>query len=538
VKLTCAKCQARLRWLIPALAVLVVCVGASVALMHSLRPDLPELPKWEPHDFAFTTPTAHDKPFDVQFGAKLSGPDGIELRTLGFHDGDGTWKVRVCPTAEGRWTLTTKSDDPELDGKRVAFTCVPNPDKNVHGGLRVDREHPRHFVYEDGTRHFLMGYECDWLWALDMGDAELTTLGPFLDKLAAHGFNHVLLNSYARDTAWSRGKRNEHDYGPPGMIPWQGTHRKPDYGQFNLAYWQHYDRVINALRRRGITAHIMIKVYNKDVNWPPKGGGDDDLYFRWLVARYAAYPNVVWDLAKEAQRESDRGYKRDRLRFIRELDPYDRLITVHDDTSLYDSREYDKLVDFRCDQNHSRWHEKILRQAGRHEWPIVKVEFGYEHGPGGPGDMTYTRAQSPEEVCRRAWHIVTAGGYPAYYYTYTAWDVIRPDHTPPGYAYFKHLRAFFDRTGYWLMKPSDKLVSDGFCLANSGIEYIVYLHRSKSFRLKLAGLKRPLPAEWFHPLTGQTEPANPLGNGRHTLTPPSAWKNGPAVLHVGQPPPR
>ena len=73
---------------------------------------------------------------------------------------------------------------------------------------------------------------------------------------------------------------------------WEGSNEKPDHSRFNLAYWQHYDRVIEALHQRGMIAHVMIKVYNKMVNWPAKGSAEDDLFFRWLIARYAAYPNV------------------------------------------------------------------------------------------------------------------------------------------------------------------------------------------------------------------------------------------------------
>jgi hypothetical protein len=36
----------------------------------------------------------------------------------------------------------------------------------LHGGLIVDPLHPHHFIWQDGTRYFLMGYECDFLWIL------------------------------------------------------------------------------------------------------------------------------------------------------------------------------------------------------------------------------------------------------------------------------------------------------------------------------------------------------------------------------------
>jgi hypothetical protein len=278
----------------------------------------------------------------------------------------------------------------------------------------------------------------------------------------------------------------------------------------------------------------MIKVYNKLVNWPLKGSRDDDLYFGWLAARYAAFSNVVWDFSKEAHNEKDLEYKIGRLRFLKEHDPYQRLRTVHDDDGTYAARRYDELLDFRSDQQHKDWREIILAQRTQHVWPAVNVEFGYEHGPGGIDDKTYNVVQAPEEVCRRAWEICMAGGYGAYYYTYTAWDVIRPQDAPPGYAYFKHLRQFFENAAYWLMTPADGVVSEGYCLANPGKEYLVFLNEARPFSLKLEGLSAPLRAAWFQPLTGKSQEAGRLENGSAQLMPPASWGTGPVALHVGQ----
>jgi hypothetical protein len=379
-----------------------------------------------------------------------------------------------------------------------------------------------------------MGYECDWLWALDATNAALPSVNRFLDKLAANGFNYVLLNAYAHDTSWAKGKTSDEDYGPPPLYAWAGTNEQADHSRFNLAYWQHYDRVIAALNDRGMLAHVMIKVYNKMVNWPAKGSAEDDLYFRWLIARYCAYPNVHWDFSKESNNEKDLDYKLGRIKFIRDNDPYRRAITTHTDLQTYDSGAYNEVLDYRSDQVHSKWHASLLNHRQQHAWPVLNVEFGYEHGPQGLQDQTYRVAQAPEEVCRRAWEVCLAGGYDAYYYTYTAWDIIRPEDSPPGYRYFRQLREFFDRTGYWRMEPSDELVSEGYCLAEPGREYIVFLNQPAPFTLRLEGLERPVKAEWFHPFTGQRRDAGTLGNGVQQLTPPDNWGEAPVVLHVGQ----
>ena len=327
-------------------------------------------------------------------------------------------------------------------------------------------------------------------------------------------------------------RRATDDYGPPPLYAWAGTNEQPDHSRFNLAYWQHYDRVMAALNDRDMVAHVMIKVYNKMVNWPAKGSPEDDLYFRWLIARYCAYPNVHWDFSKESNNEKDLEYKLGRIKFIRDNDPYHRPITTHTDLETYDRGAYDRVLDYRCDQVHSKWHASLLKHRQQHLWPVLNVEFGYEYGPRGPQDMTYRVAQPPEEVCRRAWEVCLAGGYGAYYYTYTAWDIIRPNDSPPGYQYFRQLRQFFESTGYWRMEPSDELVSDGYCLADPGREYIVFLNKPASFTLRLEGLAASAKAEWFHPFTGQRQSAGTLGNGVQQLTPPDNWGEAPVVLHI------
>lgn len=491
-----------------------------------------EVLQWQPHDVTFRAEPKAANPFAVDFWAEATAPDGSRRNLPGFYDGSGQWKIRLAPDRPGSWTLVTHSHEPELDGRTSSLTCVARPNLQAHGGLRVDPEHPHHFIFEDGTRWFPLGYECDWLWALDMGDPELKTIRPFLAKLARNGFNFVILNTYAHDTSWRKGRTGPDDFGPPAQYAWEGGNEQPDHSRFNLAYWQHYDRVIDALNQHGIIAHMLIKVYNKHVHWPATDSPEDKMFFRWLLARYAAYPNVVWDLAKESHNEKSLEYKIDRLNYLRANDPYHRLITIHDDRKNVGAGVYDGLIDFVTDQKHGKWHETVLQQRERRAWPVINAEFGYEPGPKGLDDRTYKVVQPIEEVVHRAWEISMAGGYTAYYYTYTAWDVVRPDDTPPGYAMFHAMRSFFESTKYWLLEPSDALVSEGYCLATPGRQYVVYLKVAKPVRLTVKRADRNLKAVWFHTLTGESRPAAELSNGEQTLTPPNDWQGKPVAFRA------
>jgi hypothetical protein len=139
-------------------------------------------------------------------------------------------------------------------------------------------------------------------------------------------------------------------------------------------------------------------------------------------------------------------------------------------------------------------------------------------------------AQTPGDFVGRAWEVAMAGGYTAYYYTYTAWDVLRPADTPKGYTYFKQLRDFFESTRYWELAPTEGVASEGWVLANSGSEYVICLEEARPFTLKLSGSKQ-LRGEWFDPLTAQRLPAGVIKSGSQEMHPPPGW-TGLAVLHV------
>jgi len=127
-----------------------------------------------------------------------------------------------------------------------------------------------------------------------------------------------------------------------------------------------------------------------------------------------------------------------------------------------------------------------------------------------------------------------AGGYTGYYYTYTAWDVIHPFDIPPGYEDMKHFKDFWQSSKYWQLQPSDSLVSEGYCLADPGKEYIVYEKDVKPITLNISSAKGNLTGEWFNPYTGKTYSAGTFDNGTVKINPPDNWGSDPVILHLKQ----
>ncbi|MCC7018077.1 MAG: DUF5060 domain-containing protein, partial [Rhodospirillales bacterium] len=238
----------------------LVCSAALAAFAALPAWGAATIEQYHSHDFSFQAPV-EGNPFEAELTGEFTGPDGLRLRVPGFYAGNGVWKIRFSPTRTGEWSLTTVSAVPALNGKReTGIRAVPNRHPAIHGGLRVDGAHPYHFLYEDGTRYFLLGYEADWLWGAEMNDPRRAAMHRLIGLMASRGFNHVLVNIYAHDTSWSPERKHQWDFGPPDMYAFEGTNEKPDHSRLNTAFFDRYDVMMQALRDKGIIAHIMIKV--------------------------------------------------------------------------------------------------------------------------------------------------------------------------------------------------------------------------------------------------------------------------------------
>jgi hypothetical protein len=487
---------------------------------------------WHPTDLVFTG--ASTSQLIDALSATFTGPAGRTINVPGFYDGASSWKIRFAPTAQGDWSYNTSSTVAALNGKTGTLHCVANTNPLVHGPLRVDATYPHSFKYDDGAPFILMGFEADWLGLMDFGDATIPHAKALIDIYASSGFNEVLMNVFAYDTTWKAGKTSAEDFGPPAAYPWKGSNAAPDYTQMNPTFFGSYDQVVRYLFDHGIVAHIMFKVYNKGVNWPVNGSPEDDLYFKYVLARYQAFPNILWTFAKESNNEPDVAYKSGRIKLIRAQDGYHHPVSTHTDEAYYASSASNGLLDFRTDQNtQGTWYGTVISQRNADAWPVFNSEFDYEIG--NDGGRTYSRASDKLTVFKKACEITMAGGYFGYYYTYHAWDVVRTSEVPGGLGYYKNLYGMLTTTRWPELGPSDNLINnaaDGrHCLAKEGAEYLVYLAGAgtASLTVRQVPAGATLMGKWVDLITGQEQSIAGLGNGQATLTNP--WSD-PAIAHL------
>lgn len=134
--------------------------------------------KWGVYEVVLKGQDAGDPFIDLELSATFTR--GSESYTPeGFYDGKGTYRIRFMPPSACEWTWVTRSNHPDLDGKKGAFTSVEGKNK---GPARVVKTH--HFAHADGTPFHPFGttiYE----WAFQPEAMKLQTL----DTLRKTAFN-------------------------------------------------------------------------------------------------------------------------------------------------------------------------------------------------------------------------------------------------------------------------------------------------------------------------------------------------------------
>jgi hypothetical protein len=463
-------------------------------------------------------------PFDQDFTAELKSDSGKILLVQGFYNGSNTFRLRFTPNQVGNYILSTKSSLLELNGQTKSIKVDANP--VFEGAVEVSPQNKNKFQYQNGKPYHALAFELDWLFALDYATSpQLPKTKQLIDSIANYGFNQIVMNVYAYDVGWKVADNvpANYQYKQPNYSVFEGDNANPNFEKLNLKLFQHLDQVVAYLHEKGLVAHVMIYVWNKKVTWPAMYSAADNRYFDYVIKRYQAYPNIIWDISKEAldYGRCDIPYINERIERLRKLDQYKRLVTVHD--YEYCSREPNK-VDFISIQN---WRNDLystsIQALQRHtDKPVMNIEHGgYEKGPYLSFEGNYT---SPEVCLIRNYECAFAGLYSSYYWQNTAWNIVVFDplnpkntFTKPRFDYYKHFQNFLTKHPFDTLKAyapklttngrieKDNLSSSGYALTNDLDQYL-YLVPGTNSQINIVTPKPAsgkLETQWFNIFTGE-----------------------------------
>ncbi|QVY67462.1 DUF4038 domain-containing protein [Polaribacter sp. Q13] len=482
--------------------------------------------QWEVNDLIYHTKKSIEKPFSKKVFAIVKS-EKEEQKVPLFYNGNNEWVFRYSSSTTGKKTFVITSEIKELNGKKGGFNFTENKKKERHGGIVKNKEDLRHFYYEDGSHYFNLAFECDWLFALDYGNKDISKTEHLLGLINENKFNQIVMNVYAYDPDldWVKDERlkenPQHNYGArEDIFPFLGSNSKPDYSSLNVNFFKHFDKVIAEMHNKEIVSHLMIYVWNKRVAWPKAGSEAGNMYYDHVIKRYQAFPNIIWDVSKEAassiaiaQNKNIVQHLEERIVRTRKLDAFNRLLSVHDYGFCKTHKED---VDFISTQD---WkltiHQSMLKAYNQFpNKPVFNIEHGgYEESPYNVFPGGYSNA----EMClKRNYLCLFAGTYTTYYWQGTSWNAIihnpfeQPDDfIKPHFEYFKYMRKLMDKVGYENFEPVTKYNVRSYNLTDiKNGTIMLYIPKEVHFddverQLKAEFNYKDATKQWFNTLTGE-----------------------------------
>lgn len=99
-----------------------------------------------------------------------------------------------------------------------------------------------------------------------------------------------------------------------------------------------------------------------------------------------------------------------------------------------------------------------------------------------------------------------------------------------------HTRRLAERLELAAMTPCEHLTSTGYCLADPGRQYVIYLPEGGRVEVDLSAAAEPLAVEWIAPIAETSHAGKPAAGGaKRSLQAPF---RGPAVLLLEMEKPR
>jgi len=447
----------------------------------------------------------------------------------GFCDSaDGrVFRLRFMPAKPGDYAyqVVYKQGDFEksFEGK---FRAI---DKKRRGILRVDPRYPWHFLWEGtGEHYFLNGTTTYFLFGWD--DEKVTEA--CIARMAKFKVNRLRLLLYGRsDHTWTEPIKSTKDF-KMWLNPWVA--QRPDdvaspgfdFTRFNVAYWQKVERMVRYARERDVAVSFVMD-WNDTAVHPGAGSEDERRYYRYAVARLAAFSNVCWDLGDDLDSFHDERWTHETGMFLHGIDPYKHLATSHPVNNEHQDRQSEWFTNTSFQEWHRPQHAWMLDQRRRQAAtgriiPQVNEEYGYEDHY--PSWAPFKPPAADADGNRRAaWEIAMAGCYQTTGETAKRGTGVAPD-TGGGWVNGRgdatmtllklqaHMVEFFTSFEWWKAEPHDELVTGGaFCLALPGELYAIYLPRGGAVTVTLEpGRYR---AAWFNARTGESKAAgSPSGS--------------------------
>lgn len=350
----------------------------------------------------------------------LSAQFGQNHRAIpveGFYDGDGIYRIRFMPDAQGVWYYRIQSTLVDFDGIEGSFLCLAATANN-HGPVSVQQV--AHFAYADGTPYRPLGTTC-YAWTHQGDQLEEQTLA----TLKTAPFNKVRMCVFPKSYLFNE---NEPSFYPfpclsRGSSRWESDQAMRgemdpawvfDLERFEPALFQHFESRVADLLALGIEADVILFHPYDRWGFSRLSAESEERYLRYVVARLASYRNVWWSIANEYDlfhHKTIAAWDRN-FHILQEYDPYQHLRSIHNCFPFYDhakpwiTHQSIQTTGWLDVRQARIWREQVKK-------PVIIDECGYE------GNLAQHWGNLPaSEMVHRFWEGVANGGYVSHGETY------------------------------------------------------------------------------------------------------------------------
>jgi len=431
-----------------------------------------------------------------------------------------------------------------------------------HGCLRHNPANPRYFTDDSGRAVYLTGSHT-WATLVDMqleGDAAFDWLG-FMDMAQSHGHNFMRLWTWdhPKYTPWTAETVyfDPMPFARPGPgIALDGL-PKFDLTQFNPVYFEQLRQRVIEAGKRGIYLAVMFfegwclkqsvptnstwfsHPFNKDnningVDGDTDGDGKADVYslesdavlehqkayVRRVIETVNEFNHILYEIINEVE-DSERGFQWQGhiVDYVREIERempkvHPVGITAEGGTQLnpvvfasnadWVSPGYGPGYEYRYDPPTADGYKVIVTDTdhlwghgGNYRWAWKSFLRGLNPifmdawGPL-PGDTRFDYMGN----------LLNRRDYPTY---------------EPLRVALGRTRSFAERINLNAMPPRNDFASSHYCLANPGVEYLVYVPDDDRVEVYLGTESKRFNVEWFHALSGESEQNEPLAASGMTV---------------------
>jgi len=350
---------------------------------------------------------------------------GQQMRVDGFCDSaDGnTFRIRFMPTQPGNYDYSVTYRCGSYEKKHIGqFTARKGKRRGL---VRVDKGHPWHFLWEGTGEHYFWNATTTY-WLLGWDDENIRRNIDRLYKLKVNRQRVAICGRVKNGRAWFenvfptdkfRFVLNPWDAQIPDSVERPGF----DVKRFNISHWQKIERMLRHARDSDMIISIIFYVDGARPGVDPfgkkrMGQEDEQRYYRYAVARLAAFSNVMWDVTNEYHLFRNEAWANKMGALIKQQDPYDHLMSVHGhgqfpfrtspwaDFAMY--QQWDESGGYQFMLENRRKQTQVGRPI-----PQVNEEYGYEdHYPTWGGNRK-APARSADNRRRLAWGMYMAGCY-------------------------------------------------------------------------------------------------------------------------------